>query len=201
MLQKLNELQPIAKIGVAVLVLVVILAGGYYGVVKSAQADNASKQAELDTLVQKHKKLADYALKVSQLDRDIASLKQQMELQKKIVPDEKETDSFIKLLQTEATAAGIEFRHLSAKPIATKEYYVEVPFDIEVDGPYYGILSFFDRLSHQERIVNVSDLKMVSLSKGSKYPVGPGDSVTVACTTKTFYSKESATSAAPAAKK
>lgn len=200
MLQKLNELNPMVKIVIALVIVAVIVAGGYYGLVQSVQAANVEKHKQWDDLKAKHAKLADFQTKVNQLDRDIAALKQQMELQKKIVPDEKETDSFIKLLQTEATAAGVGFRHLTSKPIATKEYYVEVPFDIEIDGPYYSVLNFFERLSRQERIVNVADLKMVSLARGSKYPVSPGDSVTVACTTKTFYSREAAAAAAPAKK-
>ena len=192
MLDKLNALQPPVKFLVALVLAALIAGGGYYFMVMPKQDEIATKQKQLDDLKVKRAKLEDFSTKVNQLDRDIAALKQQMELQKKIVPDDKDVDSFIKLLQTEANAAGVNLRHLSAKSLATKEYYVEVPFDIEIDGPYYSVLNYFDRLSHQERIVNVADLKMISLDKGGKYPKSPGDSVTVTCTTKTFFSRESA---------
>jgi Tfp pilus assembly protein PilO len=31
-----------------------------------------------------------------------------------------------------------------------------VPFEMELDGPYYSMLNFFDRVGKLERIVNVS---------------------------------------------
>ncbi len=33
-----------------------------------------------------------------------------------------------------------------------------MPFDLEIDGPYYSVLNFFDRVGKLERIVNVSNV-------------------------------------------
>ena len=74
------------------------------------------------------------------------------------MPEEKEVPAFITLVENEAVAAGVEVRRYTPKDTTTKEYYVEVPFDIDVDGPYYSVLNFFDRLQKLERIVNVSHL-------------------------------------------
>ena len=54
--------------------------------------------------------------------------------------------------------AGIEMRRYTAKPTAAKEFYTEVPFEMELDGPYYSMVNFFDRVGKLERIVNVSGL-------------------------------------------
>ena len=62
----------------------------------------------------------------------------------------------MKMLDAEAQKAGIELRRYTAQPIDTKEFYTEVPFEIELDGPYYSMLNFFDRVGKLERIVNVS---------------------------------------------
>jgi Tfp pilus assembly protein PilO len=96
------------------------------------------------------------------------------------------------LLQETAASSGISLRKMEAKPVATKEYYAEVPYAIEIDGPYYGVLTFFDKLAAQTRIVNVEALTMKSLAKsGNKqFQYAPNDSVMVACVTKTFFSRE-----------
>jgi len=39
--------------------------------------------------------------------------------------------------------AGIEIRRYTAKPVSTREFYTEVPFEVELDGPYYSVLNFF----------------------------------------------------------
>jgi Tfp pilus assembly protein PilO len=133
------------------------------------------------------------------LDRQIAQLKNQMEYQKQIVPDDKNADAFIQLLQEQASAAGINLRRLEAKPVANKEYYSEVPFAIEADGPFYGMVNFFDKLGSQTRIVNVNDLSMKTTNRNAKYAIGPNDSVTIAAVAKTFYSREQSASAAAGA--
>ena len=73
-------------------------------------------------------------------------------------------DGFIEMMDGEATKAGVELRRYTAKPVAAKEYYSEVPFDMELDGPYYSMLNFFDRVGKLERIVNISGL-LVSNTK------------------------------------
>jgi len=191
MLQKLNELGTGAKVGIALLLAIAIAGGGYYTLVMPLMEKNKTDKATLDTKIAENQTLKQYETKAQDLDRQIASLKQQMELQKKIVPDEKEADKFIILLQDTASSAGVAFRKLEAKPASSKEYYTEVPYAIELDGPYYGVLSFFDKLGTQTRIVNVEGLSMKSLSKtGKQFTYGPTDSVAVTATAKTFFSKE-----------
>ena len=63
-------------------------------------------------------------------------------------------------------AAGVEVRRYTPKDTTTKDYYVEVPFEVDVDGPFYSVLNFFDRLQKLERIVNVGHLTMGALKGG-----------------------------------
>ena len=72
----------------------------------------------------------------------------------------------------------------------------EVEFDIELDGPYYSMLNFFDRVGKLERIVNVSGL-LVSTSKSPSnakakhtYQYAPNESVVATCTATTFFSHD-----------
>ena len=58
----------------------------------------------------------------------------------------------------------MELRRYKAKDTKSQQYYTEVPFDLELDGPYYSALNFFDRVSKLERIVNISGL-LVSTTK------------------------------------
>ncbi len=78
----------------------------------------------------------------------------------------------------------------------SKEFYTEVPFEIEFDGPFYSMLGFFDRLGKVERIVNVSNLLVASTKKpaASKakrtYQYAANESVVATCLTTTYFSHD-----------
>jgi type IV pilus assembly protein PilO len=191
----------IIVVAICLTVVLYFVPGGYKSIADSneeAAKNLASKSMEISQLEPYQGKLAD-------LNADIDRLKQQLELQKRIVPEEKEVESFIKLLQAEASHSNIEIRRYEAKPVATKEYYSEAPFAIDIDGPYYAVLDFFQRVSKMERIINISNLAMSSINKPSgagvrhAYQYEPNESVVASCLATTFYSHASAP--APAAKK
>ena len=115
---------------------------------KAVQADNDS--------------LRPFQGKLADLDRQIENLKQQLEIQKRIVPDEKQTDEFIHMVEASASAAGIEVRRFTSKTTSSHEFYTEAPYELDIDGPYYSVLNFFDKVSKLERIINISGLQMAS---------------------------------------
>lgn len=200
MLEKLNAQSTAVKLVVALVIVGVLIGGIWYGVISTMQDDNKKLVTQLEAKKKENADLRAFESRVNELERQIASLKQQMELQKRIVPDEKDADKFIIMLQETAANSGINLRRLAAKNMVSKEYYSEVPFDMEIDGPYYGVMQFFDKLATQTRIVNVEGLAMKGLGKGgTKYPVAPTDSVTVNAVAKTFFSRDMAAAAPPPA--
>jgi type IV pilus assembly protein PilO len=201
-----NEMSAPAKIGIVVGIALLLTAGLYFGFYKSIADQNetdaktlASKQAEIAQLLP-------YQNKLSDLNRSIDALKQQLELQKRIVPDEKEVANFIKMMQNEAQKSNIEIRRYTANPIVAKEFYSEAPFQMDIDGPYYAVLDFFQRVAKMERIINISDLVMASVSKPSSakvkrsYKYEPNETVVVNCVATTFFSRDTAPTPAPPAK-
>ena len=113
----------------------------------------------------------------------------------------------MKMIDAEALKAGVELRRYTALPVTSKEFYSEVPFEVELDGPYYSMLSFFDQVSKLERIVNVSNLLVANTKKGSEakakhqYQYAPNESVVATCTATTFFSHDTMPAAAPATAK
>jgi type IV pilus assembly protein PilO len=180
-----------------------VLAGGalvtaalYFTVFKSQSDKNMAAQHALQDKVRENNELESYRPKLKDMERQLANLKQQLEIERRIVPDEKAVDAFIESLDHEAAIAGVELRRYTAKPVAAKDYYSELPFDLELDGPYYSMLKFFDRVGKLERIVNVSGL-LVSNTKnpqGAKakhtYQYLPNESVVATFTATTFFSHD-----------
>src|SRR5258707_13540227 len=131
---------------------------------------------------------------------EMDALNKQLDTLKTIVPEEKEADEFIRLVQGAAAASGVQLRRLTSQAIVTKEYHYEMPFELQADGPYFNILDFFGRLSRLSRIINVGDLNFADPAKaaGARYPLRPGTTVSGVFTATTFFTKPSDAGAAAA---
>jgi type IV pilus assembly protein PilO len=201
-----GELSGVKLLGVLVLAVVVGTGALYYTVFKSQRDENASAQTNLQAKMRENAELEAYKPKLADIERQLASLKQQLEIERRIVPDEKEVDNFMRMVGGEARKAGVEIRRYTAKPVSSREYYTEVPFEVELDGPYYSMLGFFDRVSKLERIVNVNNLLVASTRKPSDakakktYQYAPNESVVATCLTTTYFSHDMDPSAAVAGK-
>src|SRR5271169_5316865 len=184
------------------LALVIIGAGEYIPMspvasIRNTVADNHTKDADLNRQVAE---LQVYERRNAEFKLEMAALEKQLDTLKTIVPEEKELDEFMRLLQGAAAASGVSIRRLTAQAVVPKDYHYELPFDIEVDGPYFSIEDFFSRLSRLSRIINVGDLTFSGMgdAKALKYPVRPGTTVTGTCLITTFFSKPGEDAPAPA---
>src|SRR5215468_926277 len=108
----------------------------FFTVFKSQREANALAQQNLDTKLRENAELESYRPKLAEIERQLASLKQQLEIERRIVPDEKEVDGFIKMMDAEALKAGVELRRYTAQQVSSRDFYTEVPFELELDGPY-----------------------------------------------------------------
>jgi len=202
----LGELTGVKLLGVLILVAVLATGGLYYTVYKGQRDQNEAAQVKLQAKLRENAELEAYRPKLADIERQLNSLKQQLEIERRIVPDEKEVDNFMRMVSGEARKAGVEIRRYTARPYVTKDFYTEVPFEVEFDGPYYSMLGFFDRLGKVERIVNVSNLLVASTrSPGAakvrhSYQYAPGESVVATCLTTTYFSHD-LDPASPAASK
>jgi Tfp pilus assembly protein PilO len=191
-------LQALFYVGLSV---VLILVGFYVpGLPLSnvrTQLQNA--QTEMKPLEADVQNLRVYKQRRAELQSEMDALQKQLATLQTIVPEEKQTDQFILMVQNAAVSSGVSIRKLTAKPIANKPYYFEMPFDIEADGPYYAVLDFFARLGRLSRIINVGDLKLASMGKGGagKFRMTPGTSVTGTFTITTFYTQAAEAQAKP----
>jgi type IV pilus assembly protein PilO len=183
-----------------------ITAALHFTLFKSQRAANDQAQTALESKLRENAELESYAPKLKDMERQLANLKQQLEIERRIVPDEKEVDGFIKMLDAEAMKAGIEIRRYTAKPVSTREFYTEVPFEVELDGPYYSVLNFFDRVGKLERIVNMSGLLIANTKRPSEakakhtYQYAPNESIVATCEATTFFSHDLAPPAGTPAK-
>jgi type IV pilus assembly protein PilO len=183
-------LQALFFLGLAV----VLIAAGFYvpgSPVASVRQSLESAQQEEKPLAADVASLRVYKQRRAELQSEMDALSKQLATLQTIVPEDKQIDQFIIMVQSAAASSGVSIRQIKAQPIAAKQFYFEVPFEIDADGPYFSVLDFFAKLGRLSRIINVGDMKLTSISSksGTTFHMTPGTSVTGVMTITTFFSK------------
>ncbi|HEV2315851.1 MAG TPA: type 4a pilus biogenesis protein PilO [Candidatus Acidoferrales bacterium] len=185
---------PVQALAFLFLAVVLVLAGLYVPglpVQRERVAVDAAN-AQLKPLEAEVQTLRVYQQRRVELQGEMEALQKQLATLQAIVPENKEVDQFMTMLQGAASGAGVIIRKLETQPVVAKEYHYEMPFKITADGPYYSVLDFFARLSRLSRIINVGDVKLNEIKPGansSQFRMLPGSTVTGEFTIVTFFSK------------
>jgi type IV pilus assembly protein PilO len=193
---KFSELPGKTQVGIILGGAVALTVLFYFTQLRNMTAANQSASAALQAKQRENNLLRPYRDKEKELEQKIAALQQQLEILRKIVPDEKEAEQFMHIMQATANSAGVEIRRYTSKPPSSHEFYSEVPFEMDIDGPYYSVLNFFERTARLERIIAVGGLQMASVKRPGDakvrktYQYAPSESVVVSCMATTFFSHD-----------
>lgn len=184
---------PLQALVFAVLAIILIAAGLYtpFSPVKVKDAELQTLIAKKNQLIPEKANLEVYQSQQALVERDIAARQSEIDHLRNIIPADKDADQFILLLQASAASAGVNIRRLKSLPVVARDQYYELPFEVDVDGPFYAVSGFFSRLRNVSRIVNVGDLNFKSTAEGAgrKYPLRPGTTVSGTFVAITFFSK------------
>jgi type IV pilus assembly protein PilO len=192
-----------ASVQIAIFLLIaMVLAGAvfyFYDLPLKERRDGLRKQ--VDKLKAENKRNEIFERERTEYLNRIAQLEKQLEALRSIVPDEQATDDFLRMVFADGRATEVNIRTFLPQALAPKDIYTEMPFSLRLDGTYYGLLSFFDRLAHEERIVSVSGLSLGPPEGGGMgtFKVRAGETVGANCVLTTYFSRVS--TAAPATPK
>jgi type IV pilus assembly protein PilO len=163
----LGRLSLSAKLVVG-LVMVSIVAAVYF-VVFFAEVDGQVSQAiaEEQTLRGELQK-AEEAKVAYQKDVEDKTRRQQLEReQRKVLPDESETPSFLAAVQNVATTSGVSLTSYKPQDEVAEEYFVRVPMSLSVAGRFHQVARFFYGIGQLDRVINIEDIDMKTASDKS----------------------------------
>ncbi len=116
------------------------------------------------------------------LQAKLAKLKEQL-------PEEKEVSVLLKQISELGLTSGLEIRLWKPQNKKTEPsgLYVEIPVKVEVLAEYHKLGDFYSHISRLPRLVNISDIKLITDTKSSKGKVGSG-LISASFTARTFAS-------------
>lgn len=163
--QKYLPLQRKHKIAgaAALLILPLVLFFFLFYQPKSNEIESLTQQK--NTAIQELQKAKDTAATLNKHRTEMASVEEQFKETSVLFPKEKEIPRLLTDISAEGQSADLEF--LTFKPMAAipKDFYSEIPIDIQVRGPYHNVGSFLDHVSKLNRIVSVSNIKISAPTK------------------------------------
>jgi len=95
----------------------------------------------------------------------VAKVEEEFKEAAKMLPKDKEIPRLLKDISALGRNAGLDFLTFVPRPVTPKDFYDEIPVDINIRGPYHQMGFFFDQVSNLDRIVSVTNTNMKSPSK------------------------------------
>jgi type IV pilus assembly protein PilO len=194
-----SEMSPRAQILLLLGFAAAIVFAAEYAWLDSYRQNNEQMQTKLDQLRANNERLRPYERRLELLRAENRTLERQLQTLLTSVPEQKATDDFIREMEQSARESSVHIRRITAKAVVHKEFYIETPYELLLDGSYSGLSTFYDRLAHLQRIVNVNDLQLTALNREGGAPVSgaggyryhPSETASAICTVTTFFSQSS----------
>ncbi len=187
--------------------LAIIVVVAFYFVVISGKAETiASLEQELSKIQKDVQDNRAHASKLAKLKEKIEKLEADRKEASKQLPSEKEIPELLEQISTLGTQTGLEFLTFKPQAEVVREFYAEVPVNVEVTGRFHDVLSFFDEISHLPRIVTIGDMKIQNIAdtaagkasasprggRGAKETTKPPSGIQLTCVVTTYRFVESA---------
>jgi type IV pilus assembly protein PilO len=175
-----------AQIG-AFVVLAVGGAGAFYyyyemptrADIESRQGQLASLQKDIRVGVETAKKLPEFRAQVDDLELRLNSLRA-------VLPEEKDAADLLRNLQNVATQSNLKINTFRPAASVTQQLHAEWPINLELEGTYHNLATFFDRVGKFTRIVNITNLNVRGSDSGGRARVDPGNTISATCVATTF---------------
>lgn len=143
------------KAVVALFLAIIVAVGGYYGVIsaKLPMLDNAQKQ-EID-LKQNFEAKYRIAVNLEAYKEQLARIEADFSSMLKSLPTSNETPGLIDDITFVGTTAGLTFKLINWQQEIPKEFYTELPIQMEVTGSYHEFGKFVSNIASLPRIVTL----------------------------------------------
>ena len=158
---------------------IVVLAALFFNFVyRPMAADIEKANREIATLKQKLNKARIRAKNLKKFEQEYAQVDAQFQEALKLLPNEKEIPSLLRNITQLGSDSALEFRLFSPRKERPGDFYMEIPVELEVSGPYHSVAIFFDKVGQMERIVNILNVSMKPVKPRSTQLITRCDAVT-----------------------
>ncbi len=156
-----------AKLAILVVVMIAVLAGGYFLIVspelealKQSEEREATLKKTFEKRAHQASNIEDYRAQNVELVKRFDSLLNQL-------PSDTEVPGLLEDITDVGVNGGLKINKIDLQKEATKEFFIELPMSIQLTGSYHNFGSFVSGVAALPRIVTLHDFK-ISISTGKE---------------------------------
>ena len=162
-IERIFEIHWAAKLGI-----VATIAGLVFGIFYfAAYSDLLGDVATMEAAIQGPKGLRFQVSQQREIIRNLPKFEQEVaalevELKKALteLPDKKEIYVLLSKVSEKAKDSGLSVQLFKPQAEQKKDFYSEVPVQIQLAGSFHQVATFFDEVGNLERIVNVDQINI-----------------------------------------
>lgn len=140
-------------------VLIILLVAGYYSLWYGPRSEEITRLGEDVEAARNEKAIKQQRIAIlPQLQKELHELDIRLKEAVAQLPNKKEMADLLSGISAKAQIAGLEMVLFRPRSENLKDFYAEVPVDINVKGDFYNVATFFDELGRLSRLVNIDNI-------------------------------------------
>jgi type IV pilus assembly protein PilO len=149
---------------IQVLIVLVVCGAGigilWYTTLSPISEEIKTKEQQASTLQGQVDKMRALEARYAQFKKEAELLQKRLDELKKVLPQDKEIEQILSLVQQSARNAGLHIQRGVSKAVVDHDVYSEWPMEMQVLGTYHNLGTFLEKIRELPRIVNVSKLRL-----------------------------------------
>lgn len=175
-LEKILDRPKAQKLGILV-GLIILISAAFYSLLYSPQADEIAKLNESIEAAQTERSIKQKrAANLPKLQKELGELDVRLKEAIAQLPSKKEIADLLSSIATKAQESGLDINLFRPRPENYKDFYAEIPVEINIKGTFHNVIMFFDAVGRLTRLVNIDNV-------GFKNPKVTGDQMVLEFTT------------------
>jgi len=156
--EKIEQLAKIPKpirLGVVSALLVAMAAAYWFFAYQPMQLQREELVAQSQQLQRELNNARSVANNVPGFEAEVAELERSLELALKQLPNRKQFEDLLQDISTAGKKVGVAIKSIDRDSEVRRDFYAEVPFQLEIEGGYHDLARFFEMVASLPRIVNM----------------------------------------------
>ncbi len=163
--EKYTPLESKYKIIIALFVLIVPVALFYFFLYQPNTQKITALTGQKANLTTQLKNVKAKARNLAKFEEELKQTQAAFDKTAELLPKEKEIPQLLKDISSLGRVAGLDFLKFQPMTDVPRDFYAEIPVNINIRGPYHNMGFFFDQVSKLGRIVSVNNVKMANPKK------------------------------------
>lgn len=148
------------KVAFLVFTVALLIGGHYFLIFQDQQKQIVKLNNQIKTLDDERQEKQEIAANLSTFTKMVEFLKQKLAEKNKNLPEDTNMDQLLKTLNELSLKSDIRIVKFVPMKEVRRNFYAEIPVAMALEGNYHEVLTFFDSVGKEDRIINITNITM-----------------------------------------